>query len=318
MRWDNGILLADRRIRSDHPLYLHVQSLLRSHGFHVVRVADLVHPEDPAAIRFQVEDIRAALGRATSHLMELKHGIDIATAMMETLRVYCERYGFDYGQHPDWFNVKERALLAMKDRLFRSEWHRYPMPPAVMDTEDYKRWASIRLEQSSVSGLVKRVVEHYISRYRLVFLRDNPPMIKVFYLRRHAFKPLFTLTAWLADLANRYGSENVPELYTGLLEVLSSPFVPAGIGSVNAVLKRDEYRDKDGSLRMMPYLELDCPCCSARHEYRPANRLSIRELMNVPMRACCFYAPDIWLPLANCTEAEVREFILECAVQSTV
>lgn len=324
VRYDGNLFLVSDTVRTDSPIYRRLVSYASDCNAIVVLVRDVDNPTSEINLQVQMDRIRRILSKSQSDVVMLVKQVEDATQELRRLRAYCNHYGISEPPLSEWLPPGPQALLELKSVLAsaRPNLLADPAPPPVMYEHRYLEWAYGRLSRAAVSASVRLEAERHIRRRLLVFMSNRPPIgyrqIRIFKLVSDAFRPVMSLTTWIADLAKRHGAENVPELYSGLLEILCSPFVPAATDSVDAVLKRDTYCDEHGNLRIVPYLELDCPCCSARHEYRPANRLSVRELMNIPIRVCCSYAPDIWLPLANYTEAEVQEIVLECAIQNVV
>jgi hypothetical protein len=324
VRYDGNLFLVSDTVRIDSPIYRSIVSRASERNATVVLVRDVENPTAEINLQVQMDRIRRLLSKSQSDVIMLSRQVEEAAQELHRLSVYCSYYGIPMPPLNEWLSPGPQALLELRSVLASTRLNQLAelAPPPVMYEHRYLEWAYGRLRNAAVSASVRLEAERHIRRRLLVFVSDRsqtgPYRIQIFRLVSDAFRPVMSLTAWIADLAKRHGAKNVPELYTGLLEVLSSPFVPAASGSVDAALKRDKYCDEHGNLRIMPYLELDCPCCSSRHEYRPANRLSARELMNIPIRACCFYAPDIWLPLANYTEAEIEEIVLECAMQNVI
>jgi hypothetical protein len=324
VRYDRNLLLVSDTVHIDSPIYRRLVSYAYDYNATVVLVRDVENPKAKINLQVQMERVRRLLYRSRSDLVLLSRQVEEAAQELQRLRAYCGHYGIPLPPLNEWLPPGPQALLELRSVLAstRPDPMVEPAPPPVMFEHQYPEWAYGRLKRAAVSTAVRLEAERHIRRRLLIFVRNHPPLelreIRLFKRMSDAFRPVMSLTAWIADLAKRHGAKNVPELYSGLLEVLSSPFVPAATNSVDAALKRDKYCDERDSLRIVPYLELDCPCCSAKHEYRPANRLSVRELMNVPIRTCCSYAPDIWLPLANYTEAEIKEIVLEYAVQNVV
>ena len=299
-------------------------SFAEENGIAFFEVPDIEDPEGDRNVNYMVASARRLLDAPFGDVWNKLREIELAERYIESLHQYCRLFGVDCPDSDSWLLAKHRGLIRLRPKLetfLGSIDYMGPAPPPVMGQYQYENWVRERLAFID-NPILRRAAEWHRERRVVIYIRYGMssngmrrPLIRLFRHVDDRYVPYESLGVWFGNLVRRYGYESAPDVAVGLLERFGVPFVPAG--SENLIVDiRMEFRGVGQNL-VFPYVEFVCPCCSDAHEYRPSNRLDVQQLMNVHVGAVCPYAyKDLVLLVANYTEREVEDILVECSLRS--